>query len=113
MDYESKVKLAHSETSQKGVWELNSNPPIFKLMQKVGLQLPPPYYQSITLNVIISFVYFTPVFGVLNWLSSGQPITMAIKTAVLAGIMFSVTTSVFYYIRHKQLKLTKWHDFGS
>ena len=113
MDYESKVKLAHSETSQKGVWESNFNPPIFKLMRKIGLQLPPPYYQSIQLNFIISFAFFTPVFGVISGLISGQSISIAIKTAVLAGLMFSVTMSVFYYIRQKQLKLTKWHDLGA
>ncbi len=110
MDYESKLKLAHAEASLKGVWQSNSNPPIFQLLKKMGFRVPPPYYQSVKLNFIISFGYFTPIFGLINGLVSGQPVSIVINTAVSAGLIFAVFTSSFYYVRQKQLNLTRWND---
>ncbi|MDA1382065.1 DUF6404 family protein [Plesiomonas shigelloides subsp. oncorhynchi] len=40
MDYESKLKAAHQELEDKGVWPSNYNPPMYRLLRKLGVQLP-------------------------------------------------------------------------
>ncbi|WP_241908135.1 DUF6404 family protein, partial [Vibrio sp. 10N.261.52.A1] len=36
MDYETKIQLALKELSDKGVWKSNYNPPIDRLLRKLG-----------------------------------------------------------------------------
>ncbi len=62
MDYETKLQLAHKELSDKGVWKSNYNPPLVKLLRKLGLCFPPPYYQSFFANVMLVWLSL-PLFG--------------------------------------------------
>ena len=61
MDYETKLQLAHKELSDKGVWKSNYNPPLVRLLRKLGLCFPPPYYQRFFAKlcfVWLSFLLF-------------------------------------------------------
>ncbi|WP_275116369.1 DUF6404 family protein [Vibrio diabolicus] len=57
MDYETKLQLAHKELSDKGVWKSNYNPPLVKLLRKLGLCFPPPYYRAFSQT--LCFVWFS------------------------------------------------------
>ncbi|MGL4483173.1 MAG: DUF6404 family protein [Lactococcus garvieae] len=40
MDYESKLKAAHQEFEDKGVWPSNYNPPMYRLLRNSALNFP-------------------------------------------------------------------------
>ncbi|GAJ72724.1 hypothetical protein JCM18904_3571 [Vibrio sp. JCM 18904] len=113
MDYETKLQLAHKELSDKGVWKSNYNPPLVKLLRKLGLCFPPPYYQSFFANVMLCVAFFAPVWGgvfqwFLVWNELGKPVLEALFISLLTGALFGLVMATFYYIRRKQLNLTDW-----
>ncbi|MGD8231914.1 DUF6404 family protein [Vibrio sp. TRT 1302] len=63
IDYETKLQLAHKELSDKGVWKPNYNPPLVKLLRKLGLCFPPTCYQSFYANVILCVAFFESDVG--------------------------------------------------
>lgn len=113
MDYETRLKAAHKELSEKGVWKSNYNPPIAKLLRKVGIYLPPSYYLNFFSNFMLCMVTVAPVWGILNWFlvwgDAGKPILEAVYMALLVGALFGLIMATFYLIRRKQLKLSDWN----
>ncbi|MGR5062485.1 DUF6404 family protein [Photobacterium sp. DNB22_13_2] len=116
MDYETKLKFAHKELNEKGVWKSNYNPPMAKLLRRIGLCFPPPYYQTFINNCAISTVTFAPIWGVLNWFmawnDAGKPVLEAVYMALIGGVLFGLIMSTFYFVRRTQLKLTDWRSLG-
>ncbi|CAM4156503.1 DUF6404 family protein [Vibrio agarivorans] len=116
MDYERKLKAAHEELNNKGVWKSNYNPPNDKLLKMIGCKQPPPYYRSFVANVSLSFISFTPIYGILMWLfswgSEGKSIAEAVVWSSIAGTLFGTTMALYFYIQHKRLKLTDWKSLG-
>ena len=112
MDCETKLQLAHKELSDEGVWKPNYNPPLVKLLSKLGLYLPPHYYQSFFANVMLCVAFFAPVWGIFQWFlvwsELGKPVLEAVYISLLTGALFSLVMATLYYIRRKQLNLTDW-----
>lgn len=116
MDYQTKLQFAHKELNGKGVWKSNYNPPISKLLCKIGLNIPPPYYQTFMSNWIVSAAMFAPVWGILNWLmlwsKSDKPVLEAIYMSLIGGVLFGLIMATFYFVRRKQLNLSEWRSLG-
>ncbi|EDP60809.1 hypothetical protein AND4_07814 [Vibrio sp. AND4] len=66
MDYEAKLRLAHKELIDKGVWASNYNPPTVMLLRKLGMCFPPPYYLSYFANVMLSAIFYVPAWGIFK-----------------------------------------------
>lgn len=116
MDYQTKLQFAHKELNDKGVWKSNYNPPIAKLLCKIGLNFPPPYYQTFMNNWIISAITFAPVWGVLNWFivwsHADKPVLEAVYMSLIGGVLFGLIMATFYFVRRKQLNLSEWGSLG-
>ncbi|PSU34579.1 DUF6404 family protein [Photobacterium lutimaris] len=116
MDYEKKVEFAHKELNDKGVGKSNYNPPIARLLRKLGLCFPPPYYRSFFTNFALNMIFFAPVWGVIQWYLTwselDKPILEAVFASLLTGALFGLAMAFFYAIRRKQLKLTAWRSLG-
>ncbi|MGL4926145.1 MAG: DUF6404 family protein [Plesiomonas shigelloides] len=114
MDYESKLKAAHQELEDKGVWPSNYNPPMYRLLRKLGVQLAPPYYQSFWKNFIFVSVTFTLTwffaFHFIIYRPNPKEIIDVAYESVIFGISFGFIMSMFYLVRRKQLKLTNWQS---
>ncbi|WP_194435558.1 DUF6404 family protein [Vibrio fluminensis] len=116
MGYQTKLELAHKELHEKGVWKSHYNPPIAKAMAKIGMCIPPPYYQTFFDNFLISMTLFASVWGALNWIMfwsvEGKPVLEAIYMSLLAGVLFGLIMASFYRYRRKQLQLSDWRSLG-
>ena len=116
MDFESRLAVAHEELSRKGVWKSNYNPPLVQLIRKLGINMPPPYYQGFFSNFALCLTFFAPAWGLINWFVTwrglGLPVLEAIYSSLLTGALFALAMAIFYLIRCKQLKLTDWHSLS-
>ncbi|CAH7301056.1 conserved hypothetical protein [Vibrio chagasii] len=111
MKFEERIELAHKNLREKGVWELNYNPPLDRVLRKLGFRLPPPYYQSFPKNFIFILFSCTPIFLIVNFMvetASSVTFFYLFSESIIDGISFSVIMSAFYLIRRKQLKLKEW-----
>ena len=52
MTFENRLAAAHRELADKGVQELNYNPPIIWLLRKAGFTIRPPHYERFMINVL-------------------------------------------------------------
>lgn len=114
MSYQSKLIAAHKELKQAGIWKSNFNPPLFRVLRKLGVESPPPYYRSFQSNFFTSFVFFTPVWGVLmyffGWQASGKSIIESAIIALVGGLLYGLTTAWYYSWKFKKCKLTRWDE---
>lgn len=114
MDYESKLKAAHQELEDKGAWPSNYKPPMYRLLRKLGVQLPPPYYQTFWKNFIFVSVAFTLTwffaFYFIIYRPNPKEIIDVAYESVIFGMSFGFIMSAFYLVRRKQLKLTNWQS---
>ncbi|MEZ9233860.1 DUF6404 family protein [Vibrio amylolyticus] len=110
MSYESQLQAAHKELESKGVWKSNFNPPLMKLFRLIGIQIPPPYYQKFTINLVFNSFLFGLMFSILNWFNDTMPFPQLLLKNIFGGLFFGLLMSVFYLVRKKQLGLTNWTD---
>ena len=108
MEYHLKLKLAHEEARSNGIWECNYNPPVFRLICRLGAKVPPPYYQGFYFSFIWCFCYFTPIYALSLYAFTQQEFYEVINTVFISGLFFSFFMSLFYKVRRAQFKLTKW-----
>jgi hypothetical protein len=106
MNYPSKQSSALAILAATGLSRSSYEPPLYRLLWRVGLFLPPPHFASFGFNFVFNGVWFGAVWGTIMWLLvwshqswSGD----AAITAVAAGVLFGLIMAV--YFRYSARKL--------
>ena len=47
-----RLDAAHRELAEKGVQALNYNPPLFRVLRRLGLRLRPPHHERFLVNLL-------------------------------------------------------------
>lgn len=111
MPFEHRLFAAHKELASKGVQELNYNPPLFRLLRRLGLRLRPPHHERFMVNMLALGIPTGAIWGVLMWYLGWQDEvspTFALRQSALFGIGFGLLMGTWFWFRRKQLKLTPW-----
>lgn len=62
-DYEQRFATAEAELAAAGIWASNGNPPLTRIMRRLGFKPRPPHYDSTT-KIIVGFtLWFGPIWG--------------------------------------------------
>ena len=67
-EYQRKLNAAFDELSKMGVRKSKYDPPIPRLLRRIGLHLRLPYYNTFSGNVISQGMAFVIIFGLLKFL---------------------------------------------
>ncbi|MFM4963930.1 DUF6404 family protein [Aeromonas bivalvium] len=111
MNFEERLAAAHQELESKGVWHANYNPPLFRLLRRLGLRLRPPHHERFLINVLAMGIPTGAIWGVLMWCLGWQDEVspaFALRQSALFGIGFGLLMATWLWFRRKQLKLTPW-----
>ncbi|WP_421271758.1 DUF6404 family protein [Aeromonas taiwanensis] len=111
MTFEYRLAAAHRELADKGVQELNYNPPIIWLLRKAGLTVRPPHYERFLVNILALGLPIGAIWGVLMWFFGWQhevSLGYALRQSLLFGIGVGLLMATWLWFRRKQLKLTPW-----
>ncbi|WP_287147683.1 DUF6404 family protein [Aeromonas sp.] len=116
MTFEERLAAAHQELASKGVWHANYNPPLFRLLRRLGCPVKPPHYQGWLTNVLGFGISIGLFWGLLMWFFSWQPMGMdplfsLRQTALFAGL-FGIFMASWLWLRRKQLVLTPWEQLA-
>ncbi|PKH06640.1 DUF6404 family protein [Moritella sp. Urea-trap-13] len=114
MSYISKLESAQAELSKTEIWKSNSNPPIFKLLRKLGFSVRPSHYSSFVINFISSSIWFGSVWGLLMWFTiwSEQQIStdQAVANSLIAGFFYGLFMALYYKYSSSKNGLSNWND---
>lgn len=111
MVFAHRLAAAHRELADKGVQELNYNPPLCRLLRRLGLRLRPPHHERFLVNLLAFGLPTGAIWGVLMWCFGWQhevSPAFALRQSALFGIGFGLLMATWLWFRRKQLKLTPW-----
>ncbi len=113
-DYDRKFQAAIDEATHAGIWEINANPPLIRLLKKIGLNPKPPHYGSIWTTSLGLAIWFGSVWGTMMWFAlwrtDDMPLTAALVSSLCAGTIFGVLMAIQYMWGRKKHNLSKWND---
>ncbi len=120
MSFEKKLKKAHRELTVKGVSHLKYNPPITRILRKVGVKVRPPHYYSFLFTAILVSIYFILSVGILVlgllpllqiWSQHSIALSAAFTKLLELGaisFVFGLLTAAYYKYSAKKYRLSKW-----
>lgn len=114
MTYEEKCNFAIKELETAKIWKSNYNPPIVKLVHKLGFKVPFPHYNSFLNNALSTGIYFGFAWGLFMYLFAWNTQNMTVATMLsiplFAGTFFGLAMASYYQYSFKKHKLTPWHE---
>jgi membrane associated rhomboid family serine protease len=114
MTREEKIATMINDLSLKGLGPYTSAPPLYRLLWRLGFDVPPPPFASFMSNALVMGIMFGIVWGLLMWFILWQgefPVVGAIFTAVVAGVCFGLAMAAYYRWRVSKLGLPRWEDY--
>jgi hypothetical protein len=112
MNYPSKLSFALAMLAASGISRSSYEPPLYRLLWRVGLFLPPPHFASFGFNFVFTAAWFGACWGAIMWLLvwSGQDGAgfVAAIAAVAAGVLFGLTMAAYYRYSARKHKLPLW-----
>lgn len=117
MNYEEKCSFAVKELEAAKIWKFNYNPPITRLIRRLGFEVPFPHYNYFLKNALSMGIYFSFGWGLLMyffvWNTKNISSASMLLTAIFAGAFFGVAMASYYSYGFKKYKLTPWHEIKS
>jgi hypothetical protein len=72
MTFEEKHNFAIRELQNTKIWKLNYNPPLTRLLHKLGVKVPLPHYNSFIYNFIAISCFMGLVWGSFMYIFFGE-----------------------------------------
>lgn len=114
MTFEEKRRLAIRELEKARIWEPNYNPPIIKLMHRLGFKVPFPHYNSFLHNALFTGTLFSVLWGAsmyfFAWKEQQIPLRVIVIALFSTGLFFGACMASYYRYGFKKYKLTPWHE---
>jgi hypothetical protein len=115
MTHKEKVDHLVDDLAKRGVGKYTAAPPLYRLLWRLGIEIPPPHFAGFWPLAIVMGVFFGVSWGLLMWFflwrDDNMPLAIAIAASLLAGALFGVTMAAYYRWRAKKLALPPWDDY--
>lgn len=87
-------------------------PPLWKLLWRMGIRIPPPLFLGFWLNALSLGAIFGVLWGVMMWLlvwsAQGMSVAWAFSGALLAAVLFGVTMAALMRHFSRKHALPSW-----
>lgn len=113
-DFTRRLAAAQAEMLAAGLKPSHTNPLLFKLLQRLGLNIRPPHYQAFAINVLMNGWFFGLFWGVgmywMVWRAQGMPVTVAAGFGASAGLLFGFMMAALTLWQRRSKSLSRWQD---
>ncbi|TDY33287.1 DUF6404 family protein [Janthinobacterium sp. 75] len=111
------LELLHST----GMARSHYAPPLMRLLWKVGVQVPPPHFQSFLRAALGMGLWFGTCWGVVMWIffwwrsDAATPLSplAALVAASAAGLLFGLAMASFYARDRRKHQLPAWTELDA
>lgn len=114
--FNARLQQALTLLDSKGLGKSTYAPPLFRLLWRLGMQVPPPHMATFAFNSLLMGGFFGVFWGAVMWLllwgRQGMPLAVGAGVALLAGALFGLTMA--WYLRHSAVRraIPRWQDFN-
>ncbi|WP_157950430.1 DUF6404 family protein [Pannonibacter carbonis] len=113
-DFAKQCELANQDAIAHGIRPWEANPPIDRLLRKLGLRMRPPLYRSFGANMFVYGSYYGTCLGLFNWFAiwprDSMPIPVAVMISIAAGLAFGAIVAALVVRKRRKAGLTRWND---
>lgn len=117
MTFQAKLDVALQMLAATGMRRSNYAPPLYRLLWRAGIPIPPPPFAGFGVNLTFFGILFGVLYGTAMWLlvwrQRGMPASGALVAANIAGLLFGVIMAGYWVYRARKLKLPRWADLKS
>ena len=117
MTFSEKLERMHAHLSELGLKEAAFAPPLYRLLWRLGIEVPPPLFSSFASIAMIQGALFGIGWGALMWFAfwSRQnvafPWQLAVAAALLAALLFGLFMAAMVRRQARRLGLPLWHEY--
>ena len=118
MTHQDKVDHLIEELGQQGIGPYTVAPPLFRLLWRLGLEVPPPFFLGFRQLTLLLGISFGVLWGAIMWLWVWRELglvgslAVGVPSTVLAGLLFGVIMALFFRWRAGRLELpSSWKDY--
>lgn len=113
MTFEEKLALSLAIMEKKKMWRSHYAPPLYRLLWKCGVHIPPPPFAPFWLNVTFFGVTFgltwTLIMTLTVWRASPIIMPVLLSHALFAGLIFGLSMALFHSWRRAANRLPAWN----
>lgn len=122
LTHNKKIEYSLEDLKKRGMNKLQVAPPVFKLFWKLGLDTPPPVFQSFQVNSLMFTAIFsafyllqvTPIVAlciVHHEASVSTIVTIAAIMVLLQSIFFGAICAGYLLWKSRKMNLPKWEEY--
>ena len=115
MNHQEKVDHLLNDLTQRGIGKYTAAPPLYRLLWRLGIEVPPPHFASFSSLALFMGIFFAVFWGLFMWLfvwrEDNVPIAVGIVSSVIAGVLFGLAMAAYYRWRAQKLALPRWEDY--
>ncbi|MFZ6710621.1 DUF6404 family protein [Undibacterium sp. TC9W] len=112
---ELKRQAALKLLEKTGIMRSNYAPPYFRLLWRMGFDVPPPHFAQFWQNALFSGCFFATGWGALMyffvWSKTPVPVTNMLTSAVIDGVLFGLALASYYAHGKRKHGLPSWQEF--
>ena len=109
MTHREKVEIALSDLTARGVKQGTIAPPIFKLLWKTGIEIPPPLFiRFVPLALLMGIGWGLPMATIYAMF---YPLKIVLSTAPFPVAFFGLTMAAIYRWKAYKLQLPAWKNY--
>jgi len=112
MPHSEAVANAQRHLAQLGLPPSTFAPPLWKLLWRLGINIPPPLFMSFWHCVLFMGSFFGCFWGLLMWVimwsRQEMPVALALASAAMAGVLFGLTVALYLRRLARRHTLPSW-----
>ena len=115
MTHQEKIALMYRHTDALGISRGTVAPPAWRLLWKMGLEVPPPLFAPFLPMALAMGSFFAVGWGLLMWLGfwarQGMPVAIMAGSALAAGVMFGLIMAAYLVAQARHYQVPRWLTF--
>lgn len=116
MSHAEKIRLMFEDLARQGIGSWTLAPPLYRMLWKFGVQIPPPHFSSFTFLFLFQGSFFGIFCGLfmelMYWAWIRLPLWASAFAAISAGVLFGLYTAAYYRWQARRHHLPLWRDYG-